>query len=197
MRTSARIAATLLTTTFVVGGTVASASAETTTLKDKASDVLSFADQTTDDRGTQLGYADSIASGVDLRALRVKHTKKSVSINLKFSNLVDTTTVNASIRVDGSSKPSRFVVNTRENTGTVFNTQGKKRCTVPVTHRYGTGGSVNFVIKRSCLGDPKKVKVSAFATDPGFFGENTPFKGDSVSPTQVRGEAFTRWVKAS
>jgi hypothetical protein len=197
MRTSARVAATLLTTALTVAGTAAAASADTDTVKDKASDVLSYADQTTDTNGTQLGYADSVASGVDLRSMRVKHTKKSVAITVKFSNLARTTTVYAAVRVDGKSKPSRYVVNTGRKTGVVLNSQGDKRCSVPVTHKYGRSGSVSFVVKRSCLGDPKRIKVSAFATDPGFFSENTPFKLDTLSPNNVRGTSFTSWLKAS
>jgi hypothetical protein len=197
LRTSARVATTLLTTALAVAGTATTASADTGVVKDKASDVLSFADQTTDANGTQLGYADSVASGVDLRSMRVKHTKTSVSISVKFSSLAPTTTVYASVRVDGASRPSRFVVNTDEKKGAVFNSHGKKRCTVPVVHKYGQGGSVSFVVKRSCLGNPKKVKVSAWAADPGFFGDNSAYKGDSLSPSSVRGEKYTSWLKAS
>jgi hypothetical protein len=197
MRTSARVAATLLTTALAVAGTAAAASADTDTVKDKASDVLSFADQTTDRNGTQLGYADSVASGVDLRSMRVKHTKKSVSIMVRFSALADTTTVIASVRVDGKSKPSRLVSNTDENKGTVFNTRYDKRCSVPVAHRYGRGGSVTFVVKRSCLGDPKRIKVSVSAYDAGFMSDNGGFKADAVSPKNVRGSSYTSWLKAS
>lgn len=197
MRTSARVAATLLTTALVVAGTATAASADTDTVKDKASDVLSYADQTTDENGTQLGYADSIASGVDLRSMRVKHTKKSVAIRVKFSALADTTTVIASVRVDGKSKPSRLVVNTGETKGKVFTSRGDKRCTVPVTHKYGRGGSVSFVVKRSCLGDPKRVKVSVFAADAGYASDNGAVKTDAVSPNSVRSSSYTSWLKAS
>jgi hypothetical protein len=197
MRTSARVAATLLTTALAVAGTATAASADTDTVKDKASDVLSFADQTTDENGTQLGYADSVASGVDLRSMRVKHTKKSVAIKIRFSNLGRATTVYASVRVDGKSRPSRIVVNTGENKGKVFNARFDKRCTVPVTHKYGRGGSVSFVVKRSCLGDPQRVKVTASAFDEGFATDNGPVKTDAVSPNNVRGSAYTSWLKAS
>lgn len=197
MRTSARVAATLLTTALAVAGTATAASAHTDTVKDKASDVLSFADQTTDEKGTQLGYADSVASGVDLRSMRVKHTKKSVAIKVTFSNLARATTVYASVRVDGKSRPSRIVVNTGENKGKVFNARFDKRCTVPVTHKYGRGGSVSFVVKRSCLGDPQRVKVAASAFDEGFGTDNGAVKTDAVSPNNVRNVSYTSWLKAS
>lgn len=196
MRTTARLAAAMLTTTIVVGGTATSAFAESTTLKDKASDVLALADQN-DERGTQLSYSESNASGLDLRSLRVKHTKKSVAINVKFSNLDYATTVVVSLRVDGKSSPSRFLFNTEDDRGTVLNTQGKTRCRVPVTHRYGRSGTVNAVIKRSCLGTPQRVKATAFSADQGYFADNTASKIDSLSPTSVRGETWTPWLKAS
>jgi hypothetical protein len=197
MRTSARVAATLLTTALAVAGTAAAASADTDTVKDKASDVLSYADQTTDQTGTQLGYADSIASGVDLRSMRVKHTTQSVAIKVRFSNLAKTTTVVASVRVDGKSQPSRFVFNTSAKKATVVNARGAEPCTVPVAHKYGRGGSVNFVVKRSCLGDPKRIKVSVSALDAGFAAGNGAVKADAISPKNVRGTSYTSWLKAS
>jgi hypothetical protein len=197
MRTSARVAATLLTTALAVAGTAAAASADTDTVKDKASDVLSFADQTTDENGTQLGYADSVASGVDLRSMRVKHTKQSVAIKATFSNLAKTTIITASVRVDGKAKPSRLVFNTGRKKATVINARDEERCTVPVTHKYGRGGSVNFVVKRSCLGDPRRVKVAVSAIDAGIATDNGSFKADAVSPKNVRGSSYTSWLKAS
>jgi hypothetical protein len=197
MRLVARTAATLLATTLVVGATATAASAQSTTIKDKASDVLTYADQTTDTRGTQLGYSESVASGVDLRSMRVKHTKKSVSVNVKFSNLDGLTTVYVYLRLDGKAAATRFLVNTEDEQGVVLNSQGRKRCNVPLTTREGRGGSINAVIKRSCLGDPKKVKASVLAVDQGYFGDNTPYTMDAVSPTGVRDQAWTKWLKAS
>jgi hypothetical protein len=196
MRTTARVAAALLSTTIVVGGTATTAFAQSTTVKDKASDVLSFTGPA-DERGTQLSYSESNASGVDLRSLRVKHTKKSVAVSLTFSNLDYATTAIVSLRVDGKSEPSRFLLNSDDKTGTVLNTQGKKRCTVPVTHRYGNRGSIHAVIKRSCLGTPDRVKATAFAAEQGYFADNTAFKADSVSPNGVRSSTWTKWLKAS
>ena len=197
MRTTARIAAALLSTTIVLGASATSAFAQTTTVKDKPSDVLSFADQTTDERGTQLGYTASKQTGIDLRSMRVKHTTKSVAVNLKFADLDPSTTVFVSFRTNGSSQPIRLFVNTGENKGTVFNAYGTKRCTVPISHRYGTSGSINAVIKRSCLGTPKRIKASASAVDPGYFGNDTAFLIDPLSPTKVRGESWSRWLSPS
>jgi hypothetical protein len=197
MHLIARAATTLVTMALVVGGTAAAANAQATTIRDKASDVLSFTGQANDDRGTQLGYSQSIASGVDLRSMRVKHTKKSVSVNLKFSDLDVATTVYVSLRVNGKSTPSRFLVNTEDETGIVINSQGSKRCNVPLTTRTGRSGSINAVIKRSCLGDPKKIKASVFAADQGYFADDAPYLIDPLSPNGVRDQAWTKWLKAS
>ncbi|MBD8608234.1 hypothetical protein IFT73_15350 [Aeromicrobium sp. CFBP 8757] len=198
MRTSARVAATLLTTTVVIGGTATVASAQSTTLRDKSADVISFADQTTDERGTQLGYSDSVASGVDLRSMRVKHTKKSITVTLRFAELSGETTPIASLRLDGASKASRYLLISGDDRAAVVDTKGRKRCNASVTARLGAKGYVKFTAKRSCLKNPRRIKVAGFAADAGYqAGDDTPFKADSVSPKSVRGDAWTKWLKAS
>lgn len=57
--------------------------------------------------------------------------------------------------------------------------------------------SITAAIKRSCLGTPKRLKASAFADDPGYFGDNTPYKEDAVSKSTVRGLEYTKWLKPS
>lgn len=197
MRTTARLAAAALSTTLVVGATATSAFAQSDTIKDKSSDVLSFADQTTDTRGTQLGSAESVASGVDLRSLKVEHGTKNVTVKLTFSNLADTTTAYVGFRVDGKTRPSRVFINTSDKKGIITNVKGDKKCSVNVKHRYGTRGTITATFKRSCLGTPKRLKASAFAADPGYFGDNTAYKADAVSKNTVRGQAYTKWLKAS
>ncbi|MCD9197578.1 hypothetical protein [Aeromicrobium wangtongii] len=196
MRTTARLAATLLTTSIAVAGTATVAAAETTTLKDKASDVLSYTSMK-DERGTVLGYAESVASGVDLRSLRVKHTKKSVGVTVKFSSLNGDALPMVSIRLDGRSKPSRFVVVAGEGKARVIDTQETRRCHAPMTVRLGAKGYLNVVVPRSCLGDPRRVKVSAFAATEGLQDDNAPFLTDAVSPTNVHAQHWTKWLKAS
>jgi hypothetical protein len=196
MRTLARFATALVTTTIVVGATATTAHAQTTTVKDKASDVLSFTDQSTDTRGTQLGYRESVASGVDLRSLRAKHTKKSVAIRVKFADLGTETLPIIGLRLDDDSEPSRFVVVSASGEADVINAHGTKRCTVPLTAQLGASGYLNVVVKRSCLAAPKRVKVSVFAAREGFQGHNTPYMADTVSPDSVRGDGWTTWLKA-
>lgn len=196
MRITARVAAALMTTTIVVGS-ASSAFAESTTVKDKASDVISFADQTSDTRGTQLGYAESIASGIDIRSLRVKHTKKSVALRVKFSNLSGESLPIMGLRLNGASAPTRFVVVADNTKAKVVNTQGTRRCHAPMTVRVGSRGYVDVVIARSCLGNPNRLKASAFAATKGLQGDNAPYLADALSPNSVRGEGWTKWLKSS
>lgn len=197
MRILSRSAAVLLTASIVLGGTATAVTAQTTTIKDKASDVLTYADRN-DPQDTQLGYADSVASGVDMRSLRVKHTKKSVVVRLTFADLGAETVPILNLRLDGQPLPSRFVVVSGDDRGSVLNTQGTKKCSAPMTVRLGAKGYVNVVIKRSCLGDPKRIKVSAVAgTDEGFLGETGPATVDVFSSAAVRSEGWTKWLKAS
>lgn len=191
-----RPAATVVATTALLLSTGAAAHAQTQTLKDKSSDVLSYTSMA-DERGVVLGYADSVASGVDLRSLRVKHTKKSVSVNVKLSQLANDTTIAVSLRLNGSSKPTRFLYNTYSSKAQLINGQGTLKCSVPLTTTIGKNGSINAVIKRSCLGNPKKIKASVVAMSPGAFEEGAPILADAVAPNSIRTEAWTTWLKAS
>lgn len=191
-----RSAATVVATTALLLSAGTAAHAQSETVKDKSSDVLSYVDMK-DEQGVVLGYADSVASGVDLRSMRVKHTKKSVSVNVKLSNLAEDTTIEVSFRLNGSSKPTRFLYNTWEDRGQVLNSRGSRRCMVPLTTKTGSGGSISAVIKRSCLGNPAKLKASVISLSPGAFEDDARILTDAVSPTAVRTEAWTSWLKAS
>jgi hypothetical protein len=193
MRIVARSAAALLTTAVVVGGTTTAAQAQATTVKDKSSDVVRYADMN-DATGTVLGHTDSVATGADVRSLTVKHTKKSVTVTLRFADLKSTTIASVAFRPSGKAKPNRVFVNTGNRSGEVYDLKDKARCTAPVTTKYGRGGSIKATIKRSCLGSPKKIKVSAAAVvyDPTTGGAHA----DVVSRSSVRGEAWTKWLKA-
>lgn len=189
------LTATAATALLVCSG--AAAQAQSTTRGDKAADVLSFADQTTDTQGTKLSFDDSVASGVDLRTVRVKHSTKSVAIKLTFSNLGAGTIPVMSLRLNGKSTPTRFVVIAGTGTAKVITAGGTRRCHAPLTGRLGTDGYLNVVIKRSCLGNPERIKVSAFAASEGYQGNNTPYLLDSLSSTQVRAEHWTGWLRSS
>lgn len=196
MRPIARTTAILLSTAAVVGLSATSAHAQAATVKDKSSDVINYTSMN-DEVGVLLGYAESVASGVDLRSLRVKHTTKSVKVDVKLSNLKDDTTIIVSFRFDGSKKDSHFLFNTWDDRGQVLNARADTKCKVPLTTRTGKNGSVSAVIKRSCLGDPKKLKATVSAMSPGAFETDVPILADALSPSAVRTPAYTKWLKAS
>jgi hypothetical protein len=193
MRTSTRVAATLLTTTVVIGGTAASASAQAATVKDKPSDVVSY-DSMDDPQGTVLGYSDSVASGADLRSLKVDHGTKKVTVTIRFAELKSTTTVSVGFRPDGKSRPTRVLVNTGRKSGEVYNLNGSTKCAVPLTTKLGKGGYVRATVKRSCLGSPKKLRATAVAVRST---DNGGALVDSLSKGDPRGTTYTKSLKAS
>ena len=191
----ARPAATVVAATALLMSAGTAAHAQSETLKDKSSDVIRYAD--VDDMvGTVLGYTESVDSGVDLRSMRVKHTKKSVSVNAKFSQLGHDASLVVMFRLNGASQPTRMLVSVLGN-GMVMTPGGKIRCQVPLTTRTGKNGSINAVIERSCLGDPKKLKATAVAATTDIISEDAPYVADTLSPKAVRAQAWTAWLKAS
>jgi len=192
MRSPARISAALLTTTIVVAGTATSASAQATTYKDRASDVVAYADEA-DETGVVLGYTDSISSGADIRSLTVDHGKKTVTVTVKFAELKSNTYVSVAVRPSGKSQPNRFLVNTGRRSGEVYDQKDKARCAVPLTTKLGKNGSIRATIKRSCLDNPKKIK--AFASSYRY-GTNGEVQVDTTSRSSVDYPSFTKWLKA-
>lgn len=192
MRTTARIAAAVLSTTIVVGS-VTSAFAETATVKDKASDVIAYAHET-DETGVVLGYADSIASGADIRSLKVDHGKKKVTVTVKFAELKSGVYVSVAFRPGSKALPDRFLVNTGSKSGEVYDQKDKARCAVPLTTKLGKGGMIKATVKRSCLGDPKKIKVFASSYR---YDSNGAVRVDATSNSSVDYPSYTKWLKAS
>lgn len=191
-----RPAATAVAATALLLSAGATAHAQSETIKDKSSDVIRYAD-IDDEVGTVLNYSDSVASGVDLRSMRVKHTKKSVSVNLKLSHLSDDTSVVVMFRLNGAAEPSRMLVSALGTTGFVMTPGGNVRCHVPLKTRTGKSGSINAVIKRSCLGNPKKLKATVGSATSEIIVDDAPYSGDILSPTAVRTVTWTKWLKAS
>lgn len=192
-----RPAATVVATTALLLSTGIAAHAQSETIKDKSSDVIEYADAA-DETGVVLNYADSVASGLDMRSLRVKHSKKSVSVTLKFAQLNSSTIAYLVFRTDGKKNASRTMFTMDRKSGLVMNPRGDKRCLAPLTTRLGKGGSIKAVIDRSCLGTPKKIKVSAAASDDRFYEDDSPYFADSYfSATSTRADSWTKWLKAS
>lgn len=189
---AAGIAAALLTVS------AGAAHAQTTTVKDRASDVVDLA-AGKGQQDTLLGYADSVATGIDLRSMRVKHTKKSVAVTLRFADLSPRANIGIAFRVNGRSKPQFTLTSISSTRAEVRNAADKRRCAVPLTRRTGPRGTVHVVVARSCLASPRKIKVGAAASLVTPAGESVDVQLDVVSDTSVKIEEFdwTRWLKAS
>lgn len=195
MRTSARVVTTLLTTTIVVAGTATAASAQATTTKDSAGGVVSYADDK-DEQGTQLSKAASAASGVDIRSLKVDHGKKKVVVTLKVRNLKKDTVTSIAFRPNSKKQPNRVLVNTGRKSGEVYDQDYSVTCAVPLKTKYGKNGYVKATIKRSCLGSPKKIRVTA-VTFRGAGDGTEAGVVDTLSKGNPRTEVYTKGVKAS
>lgn len=200
MRTLPRIAATAVATTALLMSTGATAHAQAVTVKDKSSDVVAYTSDDTD-TGTVLGYQDSLDSGADVRSMKVKHTKKSISITLKAAELDRGAGITVMFKVPGKSQPQWILASMSRTKAVVFNANDtampEKVCNVPLTVKTGTKGSIKAVVKRSCLKSPKKIKVAAVMSTVEITGDTTSYKADVVSATSVRTPTFTKWLKAS
>ena len=194
MRTSARVVTTLLTTTIVVAGTATAASAQATTTKDRSGGVITFANEQ-DEQGTQLSAADSAASGLDIRSLKIDHGKKKVVVTLKFSRLGSDTITSMAFRPNNKSQPNRILVNTGRKSGDVFNARYQPKCGATLKTKLGKNGYIKATIKRSCLGTPKKLRVSAAAFRSDATG-NSISAIDTLSKGNPRSSVYTKAVKA-
>jgi len=194
MRTCARAAAVLLTTTIVVGGTAATASAQSTTVKDRATDVLTYSDD--DQDGTRLGYSASVASGADVRSLKVNHGKKSVTLTYTFAELGADTTISAAIRLKGKKRPAFGLIGTSLRTVGVYSLKGKKVCSARVSAKTGTKGWVKVVVKRSCLKNPTTFQVAANVQADVSTDDTYAFNYDAVSKKNIRTPSWTRFLRA-
>jgi hypothetical protein len=198
MRTLPRVMATAFATTALIGSAGTAAHAQTDNLKDRATDVIHY-ENFDDEDGKVLSYRDSSASGVDLRGMRLKHGKKSVSVNLKFANLSKNTQAIVMFRLDGKSEPQRFLFNVSSRSGLVMDlTSSDEGCTVPLKTKTGRKGTIHAVIDRECLGDPVKVKATAFVMlSDDMMADDAPYDQDALSPTRVRGISWTKWLRSS
>ena len=195
MRTSARVAATLLTTTIVVGGTATTAHADVTNVKDKASDVIYVPDSSKDDYSV-LGYQASIDSGVDLRGMRVRHGRKTVTLRLKFTQLAPDAKISMEFRSNGRRQTDHYLFSVSSRRGVLLDAKAADTCSVPLTARTGRDGTLYAVIKRSCLGDPERIKVSGGAFRGDLASDNGSIHADPISNTKIQGPSWTKWLKS-
>jgi hypothetical protein len=197
MRLITRTAGVLLSAAVILTGTATSASADSETIKDRPSDVLTWPSKAPGETATRLGYRDSIASGVDLRSLRVRHTRKTVVVTAKFSNLGPSTRLYVQFRYTGRSKKeiTRFLF-AQDGKGLAVTRNFTVKCTVPLTTRQGRKGMVKAVFKRSCFDNPRRIKASAFVTNSNYDTVDAKQTGDFGSPSKVGEWSWTRWLKA-
>lgn len=193
-----RMAATAVASTALLMSTGLAASAQSVSMKDKSSDVVELSSDDLDGNGEVLGYQDSLDSGADVRSMKVKHTKKSLSVTLKFAELKRDTSITVAIKVPGKSEPRWFVSGVSPSKAEVFTPKGKSVCSARQTVKTGSGGSIKVVVKRSCLDDAKKLKIAAAAGTVEFEGaDKFIVKQDAVSPNAIRTPSYTKWLKAS
>lgn len=173
----------------------AGAQADEANLKDRASDVVSITDNE-DDEGTRLSFQDSIASGVDLRGMRVRHGNETVSIRLKFARLDPRATVSIPFRLDGKARPGRFLFQLDRRRAFVLTDQLEEACSVPLAAKTGTRGTITVSIKRTCLGDPERIKVAAYVFGGDIEDETAPAFIDVLSPRNLYTPTWTTWLSA-
>jgi hypothetical protein len=194
-RTVTRLVASTAVAAGLVLSAGATAHAEGTNVKDKASDVTYVPDASEDDYSV-LGYQASIDSGVDLRGMRVKHGRKTVTVRLKFAQLSADTRIALEIRSDGRRKPDHQLYALSSRRAILYNTALDDTCTVPVTTRPGSRGTVSVTIKRSCLDEPDRLKVAATVFRGEVVQETGPVHLDAVSNTKVQGPSWTKWLRS-
>lgn len=197
MNTFNRIAATAVASTALLMSTGVAAHAQSVTVKDKSSDVVVISSDDANADGTVLGYQDSLDSGADVRSLKVKHTKKSISITVKLAQLDPEAVLSVGFKVPGKSEPQWTLARTGRTKAEVYDVKEKKACNAPLTVKDGAKGSFKATIKRSCLKDPKKIKVAAAVSTVELGDNSISFKHDAVSASSVRTPTYTKWLKAS
>jgi hypothetical protein len=196
MRTSHRAAAAAVATAALVAAGTSTAQAGTDDVKDKASDVIRYQDFD-DENGTVLSYRDSIASGVDMRGMRLRHGKKSVSVNLKFAQLTRDTQVIVLFRLNNKVQPQRFLFSAGNREAILIGDEDpEETCDVPLKVKTGRKGTIHAVIDRSCFGDPVKIKATAVVSSSELDAEDGPYVDDYLSPTRTRGISWTTWLRA-
>lgn len=169
----------VLLTVFLLG-TVTSAEAATVTLKDKK----------------------DAPKSIDIRSVKVKHTKTKVVITLKIRDLPKKHNPNADyfVWIDSNRRSGspNFMMGSWAMHQSFATTKGwvsaagelgygdLTNCSFS-TKRNGKKNTVTFTTTRACLGYPGKVRVSASA--------HLLVKGAWKSDYAKKSKAFTKWVK--
>lgn len=196
MRLITGLAATALTVATVLGTSTA-AQAQQSTIKDKRADVLSFS-SLDDESYSRLGSTASKKSGVDAKSVRFDHSRKNVTITIRFSRLKSGSTMFAELTRAGKKKPSFELYGYDKQGGAVYNARGKKVCNAKVRTSNGKNGSITATIRRSCLGNPAKLRLSAGVFRfTGGDAQNPAYVADMLSSKKVLTPERSRLLKSS
>ena len=197
MRSIKLLLASGIVATALVSTTATTALAQTTTIKDLRNDVVQY-DGYDDDSGTVLtDPAATAATGIDATSARFKHTKKSIAVLMRFSNLTSSRTFTyAGIRVKGKTLPGYWIYSNGSKTkGAVYDRKGKRLCSAKFTTKSGASGSINFVVSRKCLKYPKSIKVQVGLVREK--GETPTILDESISATKYKTTSESRWIRSS
>lgn len=199
MTSVVRIAAVTAASLAIAFGAAPAASADSSTVEDKTSDVVM--------RGKVSGYRTaterSFAKRTDVTSTKISHGSAYVSVTIRFADLraddqktaqIDvarksvtntTGTVSHSFRLIGSVSEPRGSVKLYGPLGT------ERACAITATVSTGKNGFYKVQVPRPCLDNESKIKVrtSVFAVS----GEGRSFK-DFVSPTKAKTSAWSEWM---
>lgn len=196
-----RLVVTSIAAGALVTATGVSAHAQSTTMKDRASDVVSsdasLVGEEVQDQESVLDYRRSIASGVDLRTMRVSHGEKTVNVTLKFAELRRDATVVVAFRLDGDAEPERVLTSTSRRWATVSDANDKTKCSIPLKTKTGPKGTIRATIKRSCLGDPERLKAAAVSIAIKTDDDTFSIRQDVLSAKNLRIPTWSRWLSPS
>ncbi|MCL8250319.1 MULTISPECIES: hypothetical protein [Aeromicrobium] len=195
MRAVTRLVASTAVAAGLVLSAGATAHADVTNVKDKASDV-GFVPDVSGDAYDVLGYQASIDSGVDLRGMRVNHGDKTVTLRLKFAQLGPDTNISMQFRSNGRREVTHYLFSVSKRRAIVLDPEASDTCSVPLKTRTGRKGVLSATIKRSCLGNPERIKVSGGAFAGDLASEHGSVHADPISNTKVQGPSWTKWLKS-
>ena len=201
MRILAHLSAALVSATVVLASTVVAASAQETTITDKRADVVQY-DGRDDDSGTVLGADDSVSTGVDATSARIRHTKKYVTILMRFENLTGGRVLSyAGLAVNGTGTTSYWIYNRgSKSTVTVLNrAQTKVLCTGAFTQKAGKNGSLYLRVARSCLGYPHKIKAQTglWRWMGSLDNDDATYYDESISASRYKTTSYSSWITSS
>lgn len=121
--------------------------------------------------------ADATGSLTDIRAVRAKHGAANVVVKVRFQDLTRSSAAGLSIFLDTDpgAKGAEYVLSSGLNDGTDYvlteaagwrGTDQRVDCDYEAKFRWGVKNSVRARVDRSCLGQPRTVRVSVKMADP-------------------------------